>query len=123
MTKAGYVDGFVLVVPKKNAAKYKKLAADGRKTWLKFGALDYKECVMDDPNAQMATTFAKIIKPKADEQVWFSFVTYKSKADRKQINKKVMDYFSKKYPQLDMEKAMPFDMNRMATAGFKVVVG
>jgi len=43
-----YVDGFVLVVPKKKLAEYRKMAQWGKKLWLKYGALDYKECVGDD---------------------------------------------------------------------------
>ncbi|HEY4527016.1 MAG TPA: DUF1428 family protein [Candidatus Paceibacterota bacterium] len=33
MTKGNYVDGFVLVIPKKNIAKYKKMATEGSKVW------------------------------------------------------------------------------------------
>jgi alkaline phosphatase len=122
MKKGLYVDGFVLVVPKKNRAKYKKLADEARKVWLKFGALDYKECILDEQQP-FGVSFAKLAKPKAGEEVWFSFVVYKSKADRKAVNKNVMDYFGKKYGEVDMEKVMPFDTKRMAAAGFKVIVG
>ena len=45
---AKYVDGFVLLVPKKNLDAYKKMATLGKKIWLKHGALDYKECAGDD---------------------------------------------------------------------------
>jgi uncharacterized protein YbaA (DUF1428 family) len=122
MAKATYVDGFVFCVPKAKNAVYKKLAAEAQKAWMKFGALDYKECMIEEANPfKMAHTFNTIAKPKAGEAVWFSFVTYKSKADRAAVNKKVMAYFEKKYP--DMDKKMPFDVKRMAVAGFKVVVG
>lgn len=110
----------MLVVPKANRAKYKKLADEAKKTWLTFGALDYKECVLEE-QVPFGMPFAKLAKPKPGEEVWFSFVAYKSKADRKKINKDVMAYFEKKYPNMD--KTMPFDVKRMATAGFKVVVG
>ena len=120
--RATYVDGFVLSVPKKNAAKYKKMASEAMKIWKKFGALDYKECMMDDPKPKFITfTFAKMAKKKPNEAVWFSFITYKSRAHRDQVNKKVMAYFEKKYGK-DMGK-MPFDMKRMAYGGFKVIVG
>jgi len=121
MTKGTYVDGFVLCVPKKNRAKYKKMADDGKKVWLRFGAVDYKECVLDEV-VPFGVTFAKLAKPKAGEEVWFSFVVYKSKAHRAAVNKKVMAYFEKKYGK-DMDKTMPFDAKRMAVAGFKVIVG
>jgi uncharacterized protein YbaA (DUF1428 family) len=34
-----YVDGFVLSIPKKNRAAYKKMAREGAALWKKFGAL------------------------------------------------------------------------------------
>jgi len=118
----GYVDGFVLVVPKKNFSKYKKMASDGGKIWKKHGALKYFECIGDDLNPKWAKlTFPKMTKLKKDETVWFSFIVYKSKKHRDQVNKKVMDYFSKKYPG-KKHQDMPFDMNRMAYGGFKAVV-
>jgi uncharacterized protein YbaA (DUF1428 family) len=123
MKKGGYVDGFVIAIPKKNTAKYKKMAREGMAVWLKFGALDYKECRIDHPRpANVTTTFAKLVKPKPNETIWFSFVTFKSRAHRDAVNKKVMKYFSEKYD----EKAageMPFDMKRLTYAGFKVEVG
>lgn len=122
MTKGKYVDGFVIPIPKKNTAKYKKMASEGSKVWKKFGALDYKECVLDDvrPNKGEILTFRKMTKTKPGETVWFSFVVYKSRAHRDAVNKKVMAYFAKKYGKGDPE--MPFDMKRFAYAGFKVVV-
>src|SRR3989344_2762586 len=120
--KAGYVDGFVLSIPKKNTAKYKKMAQDAGKVWKRFGALDYKECMIDDKKPPLVTfTFSKMAKAKPSETVWFSFITYKSRAHRDSVNKKVMAYFEKKYGK-DM-MGMPFDMKRMAYAGFKVMVG
>ncbi len=122
MTKAKYVDGFVLSVPKKNTAKYKKMAQEASKVWKKFGALDYKECMIDDVKPKFVTfTFPKMAKTKPGEAVWFSFIVYKSRRHRDAVNKKVMAYFDKKYSKKDM--AMPFDMKRFAYGGFEVVVG
>jgi uncharacterized protein YbaA (DUF1428 family) len=120
-----YVDGFVLVVPKNKIKEYRKMAEDGKKVWMKFGALDYKECMGDDlaPHTGPMTplTFTKMANVGKEETVWFSYITYKSKAHRDQVNKKVMadmDKNAEKYKDL----AMPFDMKRMAVGGFKVVV-
>lgn len=122
MTKAQYVDGFVLAIPKKNTAKYKKMAQEAGEVWMRFGALDYKECIIDDPkpDKNLFLTFPKMIKTKPNEVVWFSYITYKSRAHRDAVNKKVMAYFSKKYANTQM--AMPFDMKRFAVGGFKVIV-
>lgn len=125
MKKGTYVDGFVIAIPKKNVAKYKKMAREGLAAWKKFGALDYKECVGDDlvPNTSgvKSSSFPKMAKLKRDETVWFSFITYKSKKHRDAVNKKVMAYFAKKYTAQNMK--MPFDMKRFATGGFRVEVG
>lgn len=118
---AKYVDGFVLVVPEKNLAAYKKMATEACKIWKKYGALDYQECVGDDMNPEYCkATFPKLTKLKPGELVVFSFIVYKSKADRDKVNAKVMaDPFMDKY----QGKPMPFDMKRMSFGGFKVLVG
>ncbi|OGE78984.1 MAG: RNA signal recognition particle [Candidatus Doudnabacteria bacterium RIFCSPHIGHO2_01_FULL_46_14] len=117
-----YVDGFVIPVPKKNTGKYKKMASDASKVWKRFGALDYKECILDDAKPKwVINTFPKMAKTKPDETVWFSFIVYKSRAHRDTVNKKVMAYYEKKYGK-DAMKDMPFDMKRFAYGGFKVMV-
>lgn len=127
MAKATYVDGFVLVVPKKNLAAYRKMAQSGKKIWMKYGALDYKECVGDDlkikPMGGMELlSFLKLSNAKSNETVWFSFITYKSKKHRDQVNAKVMKDPAMNDPRMK-DMLMPFDMKRSTTGGFKVVVG
>lgn len=122
MKKGTYVDGFVISIPKNKTAEYKKIAKEALGVWTKFGALDYKECIIEDPTPQfVAFTFAKMAKTKPDEAVWFSFITFKSRAHRDAVNKKVMAFFEKKYGKNNM--AMPFDMKRFSYAGFQVEVG
>ncbi len=124
---AKYVDGFVLIIPKENIVAYKKMAKEAEGVWLGFGALDYKECMGDElsPKAPQGTpgplTFTKLAGAGANDTVWFSYITYKNKAHRNQVNKKVMQYFDKKYANTDMP--MPFDMKKMAVGGFSVKVG
>lgn len=123
--KATYVDGFVLVVPKKKVAEYRRMAMWGAKTWKKYGALDYKECMGDDLNPNTggmpSLTFPKMANLKKDETVWFSYITYKSRAHRDQVNKKVMAEMEKQMEK-NKDKSMPFDMKRFAYGGFKVMV-
>lgn len=121
-TTSRYVDGFVLVVPKKNLAAYRRMAALGGKVWRKHGALDYKECIQDDMKPKYVTfTFPKVMKRKAGEVVFFSYITYKSRAHRDQVNKKVMKDAIMNNPKYK-DMPMPFDMKRMAYGGFKVFV-
>jgi uncharacterized protein YbaA (DUF1428 family) len=120
MAKATYVDGYVIPIPKKNTAKYVKMAREANRVWMKFGALDYKECMIDDSKPKFTKlTFPQMAKAKAGETVWFSFIVFKSKRHRDMVNKKVMAYFGKKY---EKDMPMPFDMNRFAYGGFKVMV-
>lgn len=121
-----YVDGFVLVVRKGKMAAYKKMAKDAGKTWKRFGALQYVEAVGEDLFPDMkgmrVPRFPQIARAKKGEQVVFSFIVYKNKAHRNTVNKKVMDFFNKKYTEKDMNKPMPFDMKRMAYGGFDAFV-
>ncbi len=121
-TKANYVDGFVLVVPEKNLAAYKKMAAAGGKIWKKYGAIDYKECVADDmyPTGVMLP-FPKLLKLKKGELAFFSYITYKSRAHRDSVNAKVMKDPTMNDPKYK-DMPMPFDMKRMAYGGFTVLV-
>ena len=122
MTKAKYIDGFVLTIPKTKIAVYRKLAADAARVWKRFGALDYKECMIDDAKPKfVVNTFGRITKQKPSETVWFSYITYKNRKHRDAVNTKVMKHFDKKYPDKKMSD-MPFDMKRMSYAGFSVEV-
>ena len=113
-----YVDGFLLPVPKKNLAAYKRLATKAGKIWREHGALDYKECVGDDLKVKMVLPFTKSVKLKAGEVPVFSFIVFKSRAHRDKVNKKVMSD-----PRLtNMKGPMPFDMKRMVYGGFKTLV-
>ena len=117
---ATYVDGFVLVVPKKKVKAYVAMARACAGVWKKYGAIEYKECVGDDlvPKGIM-NPFTKAYKCKPTDTVIFSFIVYKSKADRNKANAKIMtDPTIKKW----MNKPMPFDMKKMSMGGFKSVV-
>jgi uncharacterized protein YbaA (DUF1428 family) len=129
MAKAGYVDGFVFPVPKKNIEAYKKMAREGAWVWKKFGALDYYECSGEDLTPKnlegmgKPRSFKDTAKAGVGDTVWFSFVTFKSRAHRDAVNKKVMDYMGKKYANVkNKDFSMPFDPKKMAYGGFKVIV-
>ncbi len=113
-----YVDGFVIPIPKKNLAAYRKMARAACKIWMEHGALEYHECVGDDLKIPGMTSFLKGAKAKPSETVMFSWVSYKSKAHRDRCNAKIMtDPRIKKM----MEKGCPFDMKRMMYGGFKSI--
>jgi uncharacterized protein YbaA (DUF1428 family) len=117
---AGYVDGFVLPIPKKNIDAYRKLARKAGKIWKEHGALEYRECVGDDVPPGKTTSFQKSVKLKSNEVVWFSWIVYKSRKQRDAVLKKVMA--DKRLAKMMTGKSMPFDAKRMIYGGFKIIV-
>jgi uncharacterized protein YbaA (DUF1428 family) len=118
---AQYVDGFVLPVPRKNLAAYRRMAQKAGRIWRELGALDYKECVGDDLNVKIGLPFPRGIKSKPGETVVFSYIVYKSRAHRDKVCARVMK--DPRIAALCDPKNMPFDAARMLYGGFKVLVG
>lgn len=116
--RANYVDGFVLPVPRKKVPAYLKMARLAGKIWLEHGAIDYVECMADDVKKGKHTSFPQSVKLKPGEVVFFSWATYKSRAHRDKVMKKVMQD-----PRLEgYANNMPFDGKRMFWGGFKPLV-
>jgi uncharacterized protein YbaA (DUF1428 family) len=114
-----YVDGYLIPLPKKAVPYYVRMARAASKIWLDHGALEFRECVGDDLKSPYGTPFPKRMKLKPSETLFFSWVVYKSKAQRNAVNKKVMAD-----PRMHkmMKEPMPFDTKRMAYGGFKAMV-
>jgi uncharacterized protein YbaA (DUF1428 family) len=115
-----YVDGFVLVVARKNLAAYHRMAKLGCKVWRSHGALSYFECVGDDLKIKYGRPFPRLVRTRAGETVVFSWIVYKSRAHRDRVNAKVMKD-PRMNSMMDM-KHMPFDVKRMSYGGFTVLV-
>ena len=114
-----YVDGFIVPVPKKKLAAYKKLAMLASKVWKEHGALEVVEAVAEDVKKGKWTSFPRAVKLKSSETVIFSYIVYKSRKDRDRVMAKVMsDKRLKMTPD-----GMPFDGKRMIFGGFKTIVG
>ena len=114
-----YVDGFVVPVPKRKVAAYKKIATLAGKVWMEYGALAYLEAVADDVPVGKRTSFPRSVKLKPGETVIFAYIVYKSRAHRDKVNAKVMK--DKRLNGMDM-KNMPFDGKRLIFGGFKTIV-
>lgn len=122
-----YVDGFVLNVREAEIDKYIEMAEQAGKIWMEHGALFYKECKMEDGKPEMPPeismkTFSDLSKPNKGETVFFSFIGYKSREHRDEVNAKVMAD-----PRMTPENCgdpnnMPFDMKAMCYGGFESVV-
>lgn len=117
---ARYVDGFVIALPKKKVAAYRKMARLGAKVWKEHGALEYYECVGDDLATPYGMPFPKLTRLKKGETVVFSWIVYRSKKHRDSVNAKVMKDPRMNDPEL--HKSMPFDMKRMTAGGFETLV-
>lgn len=120
-----YVDGFVLPVPKKNVAAYRRMAKQAGKVWKEHGALEFRESVADqltvpDMKGKKTDPFRKMAKLKPNETLFFSYITYKSRAHRDRVNAKVMK--DPRIASMMDEKDMPFDPKRMAYGGFRTLV-
>lgn len=115
-----YVDGFVVPVPKKNLAAYRLLSRKAGKIWKEHGALEYRECVGDDLKQKGSLSFPKSVKAKPGETVFFSWIVYKSRAQRDKVIKKVMAD-PRLAAMMDPDKAI-FDWKRMLYGGFSMVV-
>lgn len=113
-----YVDGFVIPVPKRNVPAYRRMARQASRIWQDYGALEYFECIGEDLDVKMGNSFPRGLKLKRGETVFFSWIVYRSRAHRDDVNAKVM-----KDPRMaKLPKRMPFDVKRMLYGGFEPVV-
>ena len=113
-----YVDGFVLAVPKAKMSEYKQMAELGRTVWMEAGAIGYFECEADDVAYGDLTSFPRAVMATDDEVVIFSWIAFRDRASRDEINAKVM-----KDPRMKMDQSStPFDGKRMIYGGFKAFV-
>ena len=115
-----YVDGFVVPVPRKNLKAYRSMARKAGKVWREHGALEYRECVADDVKKGKLTSFPRSVQLKPSETVVFSWIVYKSRAQRNRVLKKVMA--DKRLAAMMNPGAMPFDGKRMIYGGFKTML-
>lgn len=114
-----YVDGYVVPLPKKNLAAYRRLARNCGKIWRDHGALQFCECVADDVKPGKWTSFPRSVQLKPSEVVVFAWIVYKSRAERDRVNAEVM----KDPRMMKMMRGKPLmDGKRMFWGGFKVLV-
>ena len=112
---AGYIDCFVIPVPKKNLKAYRNMAKVSAKAYIKAGALKYVETLGDDVAKGKITSFPRSVKLKAGETLIFGYALYKSRAHRDSVMKKV----HKDESLMKYWEDMPFDGMRMIWGGFK----
>lgn len=112
-----YVDSFVVPVPTKNLAAYRRMSKTMEKVWLEHGALEYKEFAGDDAKPGKVTSFPQSVKLKQGETIVIGLITYKSRAQRDRVNAAAMK--DKRLAAMMDPTALPFDGKRMFMGGFK----
>src|ERR1700716_1729135 len=115
-----YVDGFVVPVPKKKLPAYRRMAKRAGKIWREHGALEYREWIADDVKVGKLTSFPRAVKLKPRETVVFSWITYRSRASRDNVNAKVMA--DPRLKNIMDSKNAPFDAKRLIYGGFTDLV-
>ena len=115
-----YVDGFVLPVPTARVEAYRQMAEEAGRVWMEHGALQFVECVADDVKPGQVTSFPQAVKLRDGETVVFSYIVFRDRAHRDEVNAKVM---ADPRIKASMEgREMPFDAQRMFYGGFRTLV-
>lgn len=116
---SGYVDLYVLPVPKKYIPFYRRLSAKMGKVMRGHGCLEYREFQGDDLHVKNMLSPLTLVKVKKGEALVFAVTGFRSKTHRNQVLKKTMrDPRVKKM----CGTKMPFDHKRMVYGGFSTIV-
>ena len=78
------------------------------------------ESVADDVKRGKWTSFPRSVKLKPNETVVFSYIVYKSRADRDRVNAKAMK--DRRLSKMMDPSGMPFDSKRIFWGGFRTIV-
>jgi uncharacterized protein YbaA (DUF1428 family) len=116
----GYVDGFVMPMPRANLDRYREIAGEAGELWIEHGALEYKECIAEDVQMGEVTSFPRSVKQEEGETVVFAWITYESRAHRDEVNAKVME--DERMKALMDPASDVADHQRMIYGGFDILV-
>lgn len=114
----GYVDGFVLAVPRANKEAYRQLAARMAPMFIEYGATRVTECWGDDIPRGKVNDFFGAVLAREEEVVLFSWIEYPSREVRDACNTKMHDDPRMK----EFGNEMPFDGKRMIFGGFAPIL-
>ncbi|MEZ5919199.1 MAG: DUF1428 domain-containing protein [Alphaproteobacteria bacterium] len=115
-----YVDGFVLPVPEDKIDAYREAARSAGKIWMEHGALQYKECVLEDAEPEMPedapatckiTPFGELAGIKSGKPLFLPLSSINPANTVTEVNKKVMD--DPRMKNACDENNMPFDPSHM----------
>lgn len=115
----GYVDVYLLPLPKRNLGAYRRLAQKFGRIARSHGVLKYREFIGDDLFSKGVISFTHSVRLKRGEVIAAAVVDFKSRAYRDRLMKKLFAD-----PRLnDMMKDKPlFNPKKMVNGGFKTFV-
>ena len=120
-----YVDGFVMVIAKDRVEDYRKVASRAGALWIEHGALDYRECVLEDwSQKEGLRSFPELAGARENETVVLSYIVFESREARDAVNARVMadPRLAEICPGMQDSDDMPFDPARIAYGGFQTIV-
>jgi uncharacterized protein YbaA (DUF1428 family) len=120
----GYIDGFVLPIPRIYIDEYKKVAEKVADIWKEYGAIAYFEFVGDDLSIEGTKSFIETLDVKEDEEIVFGWVVFPSKEIRDLANIRVPTdpRMTELVAPLTNPERLIFDAKRMVYGGFKPLV-
>ena len=117
-TRPGYVDGYLVPVPKDKKDAYRAMAQKAAQVFKDHGAIRVVEAWGDDVPDGKVTDYKGAVKATADENIVYSWVEWPSKQVRDEGWKKVMADQRMQPGQ----NPMPFDGKRMIYGGFAPIL-
>lgn len=116
--KMGYVDGYLLAVPRANKEAYRDMAEKASTVFIDHGATRVVEAWEDDVPDGKITDFRRAVNATAEEAIVFSWVEWPSKEARAAGWPKLMEDERMKYDP----SSIPFDGQRMIYGTFTPLV-
>lgn len=107
-------------VPEDRIEDYRKIAELAADIYREHGAIEFREWLADDTNAGEMLNLPQLAGLKEHETVVLSWITFKSREHRDEVNAKVMA--DERLAELCANNP-PFDMQRIAYGGFKFLAG
>lgn len=117
---SGYIDGFVLPLPRDRVDDYRRIAEAAAKIWKGHGALEYWECIGDDLRIEGTRSFPDLVGASERETVIFAWALFPSREARDAANEKIAA--DPGLAGLVDPADPPFDSARMAFGGFRPLV-
>lgn len=114
---AGYIDGFVLPIPRDRLGAYKRVVEAVAEIWKEHGALDYREYVGDDLVLEGTRSFTDLTAATDGDAIVFVWVEFASREARDLANEKVAS--DPRMAELINSSNTGFDAERMAYGGFQ----